>query len=227
MDRFTEALGWYFVFLFSTTLHEAAHAWAAKKGGDLTAYHGGQVSLDPLPHIKREPLGMVVFPLLFSLVLGWPFGFASAPYDPIWARNYPRRAAMMALAGPAANFLLVGLAALVIRIGMFCGGFEPPDLFSLTAITLGAPEGFWASGALLVSMFFSLNLILAVFNLLPLPPLDGSTGMALLLKEETATTFQNFIDQPMSRGIGLLLAWNIFGPLSRPLFLAALNLLYP
>jgi Zn-dependent protease len=76
-------------------------------------------------------------------------------------------------------------------------------------------------------MFFSLNLILGVFNLLPLPPLDGSTGLTLFLKEETATAYQDFIAQPMLGGMGLLLAWNIFAPLSRPLFLTALNLLYP
>lgn len=227
MEHFTEALGWYFVFLFSTTLHEAAHAWVAQKGGDLTAYHGGQVSLDPIPHIKREPVGMVVIPLFFALALGWPLGFASAPYDPVWARNYPRRAALMALAGPAANFLLVIFAALIIRIGLGCGGFTPPDVFSLTAITSGSSQGFWVSGALLVSMFFSLNLILGVFNLLPLPPLDGSTGLTLFLKEETAIAYQDFIAQPMLGGMGLLLAWNIFAPLSRPLFLTALNLLYP
>ena len=54
---------WYVVFLLSTTCHETAHAWAAKLGGDLTAFHGGQVSLDPIPHIRREPFGMVIFPL--------------------------------------------------------------------------------------------------------------------------------------------------------------------
>ena len=55
-----DAIIYYVVFLFSTTLHEAAHAWAAARGGDLTAYHGGQVSLSPIPHIRREPVGMVV-----------------------------------------------------------------------------------------------------------------------------------------------------------------------
>jgi hypothetical protein len=54
------ALAYFAVFLFSTTLHEAAHAWAALRGGDPTAYHGGQVSLDPMPHIRREPFGMVL-----------------------------------------------------------------------------------------------------------------------------------------------------------------------
>src|SRR5215217_6143925 len=103
MPDVADAIIYYIVFLFSTTLHEAAHAWAAKRGGDLTAYHGGQVSLSPVPHIRREPFGMLVLPLASSLLTGWPFGYASAPYDREWARREPRKAAWMALAGPAAN----------------------------------------------------------------------------------------------------------------------------
>ena len=63
-DILVLGFAWYVVLLLSTTCHEAAHALAAKLGGDLTAFHGGQVSLDPVPHIRREPFGMVVFPIL-------------------------------------------------------------------------------------------------------------------------------------------------------------------
>ncbi len=107
MDRALDGLVWYVVFLFSTSLHEAAHAWAAQRGGDPTAYLGGQVSLDPRPHIRREPFGMLLLPLFTAVTSGWPIGYASAPYDPVWAANHPRRAAWMSLAGPAANLLLV------------------------------------------------------------------------------------------------------------------------
>src|SRR5512135_3414539 len=110
MPDIGKALIYYLVFLLSTTFHEAAHAWAALLGGDPTAYHGGQVSLDPRAHIRREPMGMLVIPLLSALISGWPMGFASAPYDPAWARRHPRRAAWIALAGPAANLTLVLLA---------------------------------------------------------------------------------------------------------------------
>ena len=110
MTDIGHALAYYAVFLVSVTIHEAAHAWAALLGGDPTAYHGGQVSLDPRPHIRREPAGMLWIPLISALLTGWPMGFASAPYDPAWARRHPRRAAWMALAGPAANLLLVALA---------------------------------------------------------------------------------------------------------------------
>ena len=70
-DALALGLLYYVVFLFSTTFHEAAHAWAAMRGGDLTAYHGGQVSLDPRPHIRREPFGMLILPLVTTLTSGW------------------------------------------------------------------------------------------------------------------------------------------------------------
>src|ERR1700730_18373268 len=64
MADLADALTYFAVFLFSTTLHEASHAWAALRGGDPTAYHGGQLSLDPWPHIRRHPVGMVLLPLV-------------------------------------------------------------------------------------------------------------------------------------------------------------------
>jgi len=70
---------WYIVFLFSTTCHEGAHALAAKWGGDPTASHGGQVSLNPLPHIRREPLGTVVVPIVSYFWMHWMIGWGQRP----------------------------------------------------------------------------------------------------------------------------------------------------
>src|SRR5918995_5589435 len=103
---FANALVWFTAFLFSTTIHEAMHAWAAWRLGDSTAYEGGQVSLSPAPHVAREPIGMLVLPLLTSITQGWAIGWASAPYDPRWAERYPKRAAIMSAAGPAGNLLI-------------------------------------------------------------------------------------------------------------------------
>jgi len=113
------ALGfiWYVAFLFSTTCHEAAHALVAKIGGDETASSGGQVTLNPMPHIQREPWGMVVIPLLSFLLTQSMIGWASAPFDPSWERRHPRRSAWMALAGPAANYSLMLLAVLGLHLG--------------------------------------------------------------------------------------------------------------
>src|SRR5690606_30042429 len=103
---------------------EFAHAQVAYWGGDRTAYEGGQVSLDPLPHIRRSPFGLVVMPILSFLVMPWMIGWASAPYDPRWASAYPRRYAAMSLAGPAANLLLAVAAFVVIKVLIAFGLLE-------------------------------------------------------------------------------------------------------
>ena len=219
---------YYAVFLFSTTLHEAAHAWAAMRGGDLTAYHGGQVSLDPMPHIRREPFGMVALPLLGVLVAGWPFGFASAPYDPKWALAHPRRAALMALAGPAANMILMLVAAGAVVIGTVAGVFHPPESIRFGQIAGTTAGGLWPLAALLTGVVFSLNLLLMLFNLLPFPPLDGSGAMPLILSEGASRKYQELMwGNPIFGLIGLFAAWHLFGVIFSPIFTAAVSLLYP
>ena len=223
-----EALVYYVVFLFSTTLHEAAHAWAAKRGGDLTAYHGGQVSIDPIPHIRREPFGMVVLPVISVLISGWPFGFASAPYDPNWARRHPRRAAWMALAGPGANLALIIIAALTINLGVALGWFYAPQSISFGHITRASAGRPLEAAALLLGVFFSLNLVLFLLNMLPFPPLDGSGALPLLLSSDAVRRYQDLIwSQPALGWIGILVAWQVFASIFRPVFLFAVNLLYP
>ena len=227
-SELADGLMYYVVFLFSTTLHEAAHAWAAQRGGDLTAYHGGQVSLSPVPHIRREPFGMVLLPLLSVVATGWPFGFASAPYDPKWARRYPKRAGMMALAGPAANLLLVLIAAVLIRIGLATGLFYAPDSITFGKIVGTAADGLWPAIAFMLGVVFSLNLLLAVFNMLPFPPLDGSGALPLILSAGLTRRYQDFVwGNPIVGLLGLFLAWQIFGPVFQPLFVAAVSLLHP
>src|SRR5438128_135858 len=111
-------LVWYMVFLVAITFHEAAHALVAKLLGDPTAYYGGQVTLNPLPHMQREPFGTIIMPVLSFVFSGGRsmIGWASAPYDPYWGVRYPRRAALMAAAGPLANLLLAVVAAVAIRV---------------------------------------------------------------------------------------------------------------
>jgi Zn-dependent protease len=222
------ALAYYVVFVFSATLHEAAHAWAAKRGGDLTAYHGGQVSIDPLPHIRREPIGMVVLPLISLIASGWPIGFASAPYDPYWADRHPKRAALMALAGPAANLLVVVVVGLLLNLGFHLGVFFAPDTIHFGEIAGSDTSGLWAGAAFLLGALFCQNLLLFVFNMLPLPPLDGSGAMPLLLSEKSAAVYRQFISlNPSIAWMGLFFAWQVFGTLYHPIFLKAVSMLYP
>lgn len=220
-------LTWFLVFLFSTTLHEASHAFAAYRLGDPTAYHGGQATLNPLPHIRREPIGMVAIPLITYFTRGWMMGWASAPYDPAWARRFPRRAAVMALAGPAANLSLVLAAGLAIRGGMAAGVFKPPDSISFTQVTASATGGPAAGAVVPLSLLFSLNLLLCLFNLLPLPPLDGSALIPALLPASAAERYAALMNQPFMSLLGLLVAWQLFNPIYSPVQLAAIRLLYP
>jgi Zn-dependent protease len=221
-------LCWYVVFLLSTTCHEAGHAFAAKLGGDLTAFHGGQVSLDPIPHVRREPFGMVVFPILTYVTGGWMMGWASAPYDPLWAQRYPRRAAWMSLAGPGSNFALSILAAALIHVGIWTGIFVHPDSADFTHIVVAATPGVAEGLATILSLLFSLNVLLGAFNLLPVPPLDGFGAIGLLTGEGAAGRFQE-LGQQMGRFsiIGMLIAWRLFDVVFQPIFNLSLRLLYP
>ncbi len=226
-NQLLEGAVFYVVFIFAVTLHEAAHAWAAKLGGDLTAYYGGQVSLDPIPHIRREPFGMVILPILSVALMGWPFGFASAPYDPNWARRHPKRAAWMALAGPGGNLLLVLLAGLLIYLGTATSFFIAPASVFFSQVTIGATAGAANAVAFVLSVFFSLNLVLLLLNLVPVPPLDGYGALPLVLPESALEAYRGFSRQPMIGWIGILVAWKLFDYIYHPVFLFAVNLLYP
>ncbi len=216
---------WYICFLFSTVCHESAHALVAKWGGDLTAFHGGQVTLNPIPHIRREIFGLVVVPILSYAASGWMIGWASAPYNPDWQRAYPRRAAWMALAGPAANFSIMLAAAIAIRVGVSTGAFQAPESVSFWHVTELAGGGSNLATTSL-SILFLLNLLLGTFNLLPVPPLDGNTGITLLFSKSAALKFVDLTRRQFAF-LGILIAWFVFDRLFDPIFVFALNRLYP
>ena len=189
---------WYVAFLFSTTCHEASHALVAKLGGDDTAALAGQVTLNPVPHIKREPWGMVVIPIVSFVFMGGMIGWASAPFDPEWERRHPRRAALMALGGPAANYTLMLLAALGLRLGGHLGlqWYSETGSPTITTYCLYA--------------FFSLNLLLGTFNLLPVPPLDGSTAIMLFMSERRAQRYLDWLRGNSFAMLGLVVGILVF-----------------
>lgn len=217
----------YVVFLLSTTCHEGSHALVAKWGGDTTALEGGQVSLNPLPHIKREPFGMVILPLLGIALGGGLIGYASAPYNPLWAQEHPKRAAWMSLAGPAANFSLALIAGILMRIGLAMGSFvplEPSFAHIVGAVSqTGAADGI----ATVLSIFFSLNILLGCFNLIPFPPLDGYGVLGLFTTHGGALRLQEL---RMKMGgfaiLGIVIAWQFFDRVYPDLFATATRLFY-
>jgi Zn-dependent protease len=228
MGSILPAIALYLMFVFSTTCHEAAHAWAAKRGGDDTAYLHGHVTLDPMPHIVRSPFGMVILPLMGLFFMGYPLGFASVPFDPHWGRRYPLRQALMSLAGPLANFSLAVASIIILRI------LIASDVFHLYGpgvrvgfVVLGdgiAHNSPLAAIAFLLSSLFKLNLILGVFNLVPLPPLDGSGVLEGVSPRIFGKMYDYLREIPAHGVLGWIVATQLFqymdGPMMRVTILA-------
>ena len=158
--------------LLALTVHEAAHAWAASRLGDPTARLQGRLSLNPVVHI--DPVGTVLLPLLaFALnapIIGWA---KPVPVDGRYLKHFRRDFMWIALAGPASNLLLAILASLLLRA-------LPLLPTSLGAIAVVEPLLQFTYG------FFRVNILLALFNLIPVPPLDGSNVVAALLPPHLA-----------------------------------------
>ena len=156
---------WILPVIFAITVHEVAHGWVAKKYGDNTAYMLGRLTLNPIKHI--DPLGTIIIPGLL-LLTGTGFIFGWAKPVPVDARNFKKPLhdmAIVALAGPISNILMSSARASLARIGVTIG--TGAENVSLPLIYTGIAG-------------ISINLVLALINLLPIPPLDGSrvlTGM--------------------------------------------------
>jgi len=222
---------WYAAFLLSLTCHEAGHALVARWGGDDTAYLSGQVTLNPWPHIRREPLGTILVPLLtyFMGTSRWMMGWASAPYDPLWEDRHPGRAAAMSAAGPAANFILFAIAFAVLKLGLMAGTWTvPQDEISLDRLVAAAPGAAGIVDGLgrFLSVVLGLNLILGVFNLLPFPPLDGVSVVAGIVPPIRAL-YQKMRAIPAMGLVGVIVAWRVspyvVGPVLRAAVRALLN----
>jgi Zn-dependent protease len=213
-------LVWYLVFLFSTTFHEFAHAFLAYRGGDLTSYDSGHVTLDPTPHIKRSPIGMVLVPIISYLQMGWMVGFASVPYDAEWGRKNPTKQALMSLAGPGANLLLVviSLIALRVLIGAEIFQYAPRGSEQLVeAVGHGARSPLGAL-AMALGVMLQLNVVLCLFNLIPVPPLDGAGVLAGLFPRTVGSFYERLQQVPAFAFLGLLIAWQVFPFIARPAY---------
>ena len=152
---------WFVVFLFSLSLHEAAHAWTANRFGDYTAYYLGRVTLNPAAHV--DVFGTILFPI-FSFFSGVPLiGWAKpVPVNPLHLRETRKHHILVSLAGPGSNLLLASVfLGLILLLGMN---------WEATARSLGSL--FIPLGKMLL-IGVMLNVALAVFNLIPIPPLDG------------------------------------------------------
>ncbi len=156
--------------IFAITVHEAAHGYAAKYFGDMTAYNAGRISLNPLKHI--DPFGTIILPALTVMLGGILFGWAKpVPVDFRRLRQPKKDMLWVAAAGPASNFVMAVFWAFVMK---FSGA---------------APDAFAYPLALMGEAGITINLVLMVLNLLPLPPLDGGRIAVSLLPHRMAVAF--------------------------------------
>jgi len=210
-NNLTEFLGVIIAFVFALTIHEFAHAWVSDRLGDPTARLMGRLTLNPKAHL--DPIGTLM--ILFA-----SFGWAKpVPFDPFNLKN-PRRDTMyISLAGPVANLLGAGLAAIILRLVL---------LVPTTTVLTGGIMSFLIT---LLMLFVILNVNLAIFNLIPIHPLDGFKIVEGLLPERESRQWATL------QGLGIfmiiLFVFPVFGgssPVLRfidPIVTSLINLLLP
>ena len=192
---------WILPVVFAITVHEVAHGWVAKKYGDNTASFLGRLTLNPVKHI--DILGTIIIPgLLLLSFTGFIFGWAKpVPVDPRNFKNPKKDMAIVALAGPVANFLMAIAWALIARLGVIID----LDVLTLPMIYMGIAG-------------ISINLVLGLINLIPIPPLDGSRIVTGLLPNKIAYQYNRFerfgfiflLFLLWSGGLGYLLGYPMF-----------------
>ncbi len=189
------------IVMVSVILHEVAHGYMAYRLGDPTAKRAGRLSLNPVRHL--DPIGSVLLPIIMTLAGGPVFAYAKpVPYNPRNLRNPQRDEALVALAGPLANLAQALVGALLFWL-LRNNTAAVYDFF----VGMGAPDGAVMTLATVLYQYVYLNLTLMFFNLIPLPPLDGSKVISIFLTGEARSHYYRL--QAYSMPILLVLLYGL------------------
>jgi Zn-dependent protease len=215
-----------FAFLFAITIHEASHAWTASRFGDPTAAAMGRVSLNPLAHI--DPFGTVLLPLILVAIGAPAFGWAKPVMVNPRNLKHPRRDNLwISLSGPAANLTAAAASLALILLMKALNPGTSAFLRNFLIERQHFPRGFFPLEGLALILFYAVlvNTYLAVFNLIPVPPLDGSGVLAGVLSDQAAAKY----DRLRPYGFFIVVALISVGVLDiiiRPLQIVILTLVF-
>jgi Zn-dependent protease len=213
------------VLLFAISAHEAAHAWMSHRYGDDTAYLLGRVTLNPVAH--TDPIGTLLIPIVGFIaasagaslpLIGWG---KPTPVNPLRWRDKDRANVMVSLAGIMANTFIAVCAFVILKVLLVSGVLEPNLLVGVIINRTEGAGGILEPVALLLNYALVMNASLAIFNLLPFPPLDGSKVLATILP----SSFEPVLNALEQFGYIILLAAVYFG-LFRAIFSPIAILLY-
>lgn len=169
----TKVMAWIIPILFAITVHEVAHGWVANKLGDSTAKMAGRLTLNPIKHI--DLIGTIIIPTVLYFLGGFIFGWAKpVPVNYQQLRHPKRDMALVSIAGPLANLLMLMIWVIVVKVGLSLE--ETHTSIANVCLYMG-------------KIGISINLILMVLNVLPIPPLDGSRVVASLLPDKMAEEY--------------------------------------
>ena len=221
-DFVSKLIIYMIVWIFAVSAHEAAHAWMSLKFGDDTAEKLGRVTLNPIPHI--DPIGTLILPLI-GFIAGYAGGLAGmplimwgkpTPVNPLKWRSKDTANIMVSLAGIAVNLIIAITVSVILKVGFTYGFFTAENIKS----------GVTAPIFLLLYSTIFLNVALAVFNLLPFPPLDGSKALQTLLPVSFEPVF-NLLETYGFLILIVLIQLGVIGFLADPLNNLILSFLVP
>jgi len=206
MDKMAEILLQISVLVFSVVVHEVAHGFAANKLGDPTAKDEGRLTLNPIPHI--DPFMSVILPLML-IFTGSPFvigGAKPVPVNPMYFRDHKKGMMITSLAGPASNILLAVIFAVILKM--------------TSVIPVLGSQGL----VMFLSYGILLNVMLAAFNLIPIPPLDGSKVLMGVMPDRMMYSYMKLEPYGMFIIIGLL-AFKVLDIILGPIYYIIMKLI--